>query len=159
MEMRYLSLAGFLFAFWVALSGHCTPMLVAAGAASAVLCTLAAIRMRTVDAEGHPIELFRGAVTYFPWLAREIAKSGWAVTKLILHPRLPISPTMTVVRASQRTPIGVATYANSITLTPGTITVGVSGNELTVHALKREGALDLEAGGMDRRVSQFEGAA
>jgi multicomponent Na+:H+ antiporter subunit E len=134
-------------------------MLVAAGAASAVLCTLAAIRMRTVDAEGHPIELFRGAVTYFPWLAREIAKSGWAVTKLILHPRLPISPTMTVVRASQRTPIGVATYANSITLTPGTITVGVSGNELTVHALKREGALDLEAGGMDRRVSQFEGAA
>jgi multicomponent Na+:H+ antiporter subunit E len=159
MEMRYLSLAGFLFAFWVALSGHYTPVLVAAGVASAVLCTLAAIRMRVADAEGHPIELFWGAVTYFPWLAREIAKSAWAVTKLILHPRLPISPTMTVVRASQRTRVGVAAYGNSITLTPGTITVGVSGNNLTVHALTREGALDLEAGGMDRRVSQFEGAA
>jgi multicomponent Na+:H+ antiporter subunit E len=158
MEMRYLSLAGFLFAFWVALSGHYTPVLVAAGVASAVLCTLAAIRMRVADAEGHPIELVWGAVTYFPWLAREIAKSAWAVTKLILHPRLPISPTMTVVRASQRTRVGVAAYGNSITLTPGTITVGVSGNDLTVHALTREGALDLEAGGMDRRVSQFEGA-
>jgi multicomponent Na+:H+ antiporter subunit E len=157
MEMRYLSLAGFLFAFWLALSGHYTPMLVAAGAASAVLCTLAAARMRVADAEGHPIELIWRAVTYFPWLAREIAKSAWAVTKLILHPRLPISPTMTVVRASQRSSVGVATYGNSITLTPGTITVGVSGNELTVHALTREGALDLEGGGMDRRVSQFEG--
>ena len=159
MVMRYLSLAGFLFAFWLALSGHFTPMLIAAGATSALVCVLAAIRMRTVDAEGHPIELFWGAVSYFPWLFREILKSGWAVTKLILHPRLPISPTMTVVRASQRTPVGVATYGNSITLTPGTITVGVSGNELTVHALTRDGALDLEAGGMDRRVSQFEGTA
>jgi multicomponent Na+:H+ antiporter subunit E len=157
--MRYLSLALFLFAFWLALSGHYTPVLVVVGAASAVLCTLAAARMRVADAEGHPIELFRGAVTYFPWLAREIARSAWAVTKLILHPRLPISPTMTVVRASQRTSVGVATYGNSITLTPGTITVGVSGNELTVHALTREGALDLEGGGMDRRVSQFEGTA
>ena len=157
--MRYLSLAGFLFAFWLALSGHYSPMLVAAGAASAVLCLLAAIRMRVVDAEGHPFHLFRGAVTYFPWLIREIVKSGWGVTKLILHPRLPISPTMTVVRASQRTRAAVATYANSITLTPGTITVAVKGNDLTVHALTREGALDLEAGAMDRRVSQFEGIA
>jgi multicomponent Na+:H+ antiporter subunit E len=53
----------------------------------------------------------------------------------------------------------MATYANSITLTPGTITAEVSGNEFTVHALVRDGALDLEGGGMDRRVSQFEGAS
>ncbi len=157
--MRYISLAGFLFAFWIALSGHYTPMLVVAGAASAVICVLAAIRMRVADAEGHPIELFWGAITYFPWLAAEIAKSAWAVAKIILNPKLPISPTMTVVRANQRTPAGVATYANSITLTPGTITVAVSGHDLTVHALVRDGAVDLEAGGMDRRVSQFEGSA
>ena len=155
--MRYLSLAVLLFAFWLALSGHYTPMLVTAGVVSAAACLLVAIRMRAADAEGHPIELFGRAVTYFPWLAGEIAKSGWAVTKIILHPRLPISPTMTIVRASQRTPVGVVAYANSITLTPGTITVGVNGNDLTVHALVTEGALDLEAGGMDRRVSQFEG--
>ncbi len=155
--MRYLSLAGFLFAFWLALSGHYTPMLVAAGAACAVACVLAAIRMRVVDAEGHPIEMFRGAVTYFPWLIREIAKSAWGVTKIILHPSLPISPPMTVVRAGQKSNAGIAAYANSITLTPGTITVGVTGNDLTVHALVRDGADDLEGGGMDRRVSQFEG--
>ena len=66
---------------------------------------------------------------------------------------------MTVVQASQKTAAGIATYANSITLTPGTITVGANGNELTVHALVKDGAIDLEGGGMDRRVSRFEGTA
>jgi len=159
MRMRYFSLACFLFAFWVALSGHYTPMLLAAGAASAVLCVLAAIRMRVADAEGFPTELFWGTVAYYPWLFLEIAKSGWTVTKIILHPSLPISPTMTVVRASQKTRAAVATYANSITLTPGTMTVGVSGNDFTIHALVTDGALDVEGGRMDRRVSQFEGTA
>lgn len=157
--MRYFSLACFLFVFWLALSGHYTAFLTAAGALCAVLCVAAAIRMRVADEEGHPIELFWGAFTYYPWLAWEIAKSAWSVTKVILHPGLPISPTMTKVHASQKTRAGVATYANSITLTPGTITVAVSGNELTVHALVRDGAIDLEGGGMDRRVSRFEGSA
>jgi multicomponent Na+:H+ antiporter subunit E len=157
--MRHLSLAVFLFAFWLALSGHYTPVLIAAGAASAGVCVLAAVRMRTVDEEGHPVQLFGRAPAYLLWLAVEIAKSAWAVAKIILHPRLPISPTMTVVRAAQRTRVGVAVYANSITLTPGTITVAVHGNDLTVHALVRDGATDLEGGGMDRRVSRFEGTA
>jgi multicomponent Na+:H+ antiporter subunit E len=157
--MRYLSLAGFLFAFWIALSGHYTPALVTAGAVSAIVCLLAAIRMRVADAEGHPVELFRGTLTYYPWLSVEIAKSAWAVSKIILHPRLPISPTMTVVRASQKSSAAVATYANSITLTPGTITVGVRGKEFTVHSLTRDGALDLEGGAMDRRICRFEGSA
>jgi multicomponent Na+:H+ antiporter subunit E len=155
--MRYFSLAGLLFAFWIALSGHYTPMLIAAGAVSALVCGLVALRVRIVDREGQPLELLPGAVTYWPWLAREILKSAWAVTKIILHPKLPISPTMTIVRAGQRTTAGVATYANSITLTPGTITVGVSGKDLTIHALVREGALDLEDGAMNRRVNRFEG--
>jgi multicomponent Na+:H+ antiporter subunit E len=154
--MRAISLAVVLFAFWLALSGHYTPVLIAAGAGCALFTVLAARRLRTIDPEGHPVHLLRGAVTYWPWLAREIAKSAWTVTKIILHPRLPISPTMTVVHASQRTSVGVVTYANSITLTPGTITVGVRRNELIVHALVLDGALDLEAGRMDARVRRFE---
>jgi multicomponent Na+:H+ antiporter subunit E len=157
--MRYLSLAAFLFVFWLVLSGHYTPMLVVAGLVSAAACVLAAVRMRTADEEGIPTEFLRGAFTYLPWLVVEIAKSGWAVSKIILHPRLPVAPTMTTVGASQKTRVGVATYANSITLTPGTITVGVHGNDLVVHALVREGALDLEGGGMDHRVTRFEGSA
>jgi multicomponent Na+:H+ antiporter subunit E len=155
--MRRVGLAAFLLAFWLALSGYYTPMLVTLGVVSTAVCVLVAIRMRTADEEGAPIELLRGAITYYPWLLKEIAKSAWAVTRVVLHPSLPISPTMATVQGGQRTAAGLATYANSITLTPGTVTVGVDGQMLTVHALMRDGALDLEAGGMDRRVSQFEG--
>jgi multicomponent Na+:H+ antiporter subunit E len=157
--MRSLSLAVSLFAFWLVLSGHYTTMLITIGALSAGICVLMALRVRTVDDEGQPIELLRGAVTYYPWLAKEIVKSAWGVTRIILNPKLPISPCMTVVRASQTTAAGVATYANSITLTPGTVTADVEGNELTVHALVRDGAIDLEGGEMDRRVKSFEGRA
>jgi multicomponent Na+:H+ antiporter subunit E len=156
--MRLISLGGFLFAFWLALSGHYTAVLVTAGAASALICVLAAVRMRAADTEGHPVELFAGAATYFPWLIWEITKSAWAVTKIILHPRLPISPTMTVVSASQKSRAGIATYANSITLTPGTISVEVAQEEILVHALTHAGAEALLEGEMDRRVTRFEGA-
>lgn len=154
--MRSFSLGAFLFAFWMALSGHMEPFLVCSGAAVALLGVIAARRMGIDDKEGHPFELLAGAVTYWPWLLWEMTKSAWGVTKVILNPKLPISPTMTVVEASQRTGAGLATYANSITLTPGTITTGVKGNRLTVHALLREGALDVESGAMDRRVKRFE---
>jgi multicomponent Na+:H+ antiporter subunit E len=156
--MRLASLAVVLFLLWLGLSGHYTPFLIGAGAGAAILCAAVAVRMGAADAEGHPIHLARAALTYFPWLLWEIAKSAWGVSKLIVNPRLPISPTMTKVEAGQRTTVGIVTYANSITLTPGTITTGVRGNVLTVHALTRAGALDLEAGGMDARVTRFEGS-
>lgn len=154
-----MSLGVLLFAFWLALSGHYTPFLIAIGAACSILCVLAAARLGVVDSEAHPTHLLGRALTYFPWLIWEIVKSAWAVTKIVLHPRLPISPTMTVVDASQRTAAGIVTYGNSITLTPGTITTDIKSNRLTVHALVRDGALDLEAGGMNERVKQFEGGA
>jgi len=154
--LRFISLVIALYLFWLALSGHFEPWFLIWGVVSAVVSALIAYRMRVVDAEGHPTQTFVSALTYFPWLVWEIVKSCWSVTKLIVHPDLPISPTMTRVRATQRSAVGIATYANSITLTPGTITTGVKGNILTVHALVRDGALDLEGGGMDARVTRFE---
>jgi multicomponent Na+:H+ antiporter subunit E len=155
--MRAISLFGFLFVFWLALSGHYTPTLVAAGLASAMMCALAALRLRMVDADGHPIHLLGRALRYYPWLLREMVKSAYRVTKVVLHPKLPISPTMTTLKTSQVTAAGIATYANSITLTPGTLTVSVRDGELVIHALTRADAIELEAGDLDRRVTRFEG--
>jgi multicomponent Na+:H+ antiporter subunit E len=155
--LRYISLGGFLLVFWLALSGHYTVWLIAAGVLSAALCVYAAFRLHIADPEGHPIGLLPRTLTYYPWLFVEILKSAWSVTMVILRPSLPISPTMTVVTARQKTAAGVATFGNSITLTPGTVTVDVSGNDLTVHALVEDGARDVEAGGMNDRVRQFEG--
>ena len=157
--MRYVSLAIFLFGFWIALSGHYTPMLLAIGAASSLLCLALAARIRIVDQEGHPVALLKRALFYYPWLMKEIFKSGWNVARIILHPDLPVSPTMTTIRAGQKTTAGMAAYANSIMLTAGSIVAGVSGSEFIVHALERDGALELEGGEMDRRTSEFEGGA
>ena len=141
--MRAFSLAVSLFAFWLALSGHYTLFLTSLGALAAIVVVWMSLRMGVVDAEGHPIQHLWPALTYYPWLLVEIVKSAWSVFKIIINPSLPISPPMTVVRASQRSNIGLTTYANSITLTPGTITVSVRGDEFTVHALTREGADDV----------------
>lgn len=157
--MRFASLAGWLFAFWLLLSGHLEPLLVGAGIASTVAVALFVRRMRLLDREGHPVHLApRALLSYWPWLAKEIVKSAWSVSRLILRPRAAISPTLVRVRASQRTDVGRATFANSITLTPGTISLEVGEDEILVHALTREGAQELAGGDMDRRVTAFERA-
>lgn len=156
--MRLVSLAVVLFCFWLLLSGHYTGLLIALGVASAVAVAALAWRMGVVDREGHPIHLVGRALVYWPWLIVEIVKSALRVSRLILDPALPISPTLVRVRASQKSALGVTLYANSITLTPGTISVDVSGNDIVVHAIEKAGADSLEEGGMDRRVTAFEGA-
>ena len=157
--MRTLSLGLALFVFWLALSGHYTPFLISMGAGCVVVCLWMAHRMGIVDAEGHPIAMLPRTVTYYPWLAWEIVKSAFSVAKLILSPKLAISPTMTVVKARQETGAGIATFGNSITLTPGTLTTGIDGDEVTVHALTRDAANDLQSGRMNQRVTKFEGSA
>ena len=146
-----------LFVFWLLLSGNFTAFLVTMGAISAGAITLLGRRAELIDHEGHPVNLTWRALGYWPWLIKEIVKSAWEVARIIVNPRLPISPTLVRVRTSQKTAVGVVTYANSITLTPGTISVDVRPGEILVHALTREGAEGLEAGEMDRRVTRFEG--
>lgn len=139
------------------MSGHYTAITIPAGILSVLGVVAMARRMDIADSEGHPIHLLPRAIfSYWPWLVKEIVKAALDVTKIILNPKLPVSPTLIRVKTSQRTPVGVATYANSITLTPGTITARVTGDEFLVHAVTRAGAEDLAKGEMDRRVKTFE---
>lgn len=158
--LRTLSVWATLFLFWLLLSGLYTPFLVAAGAGCAAAVTAIALRMRLVDAEGHPIHLgVRAFCWYWPWLLKEIVKSAWQVTRVILHPKLPISPRVVRFRPSQRSDLGLVVHANSITLTPGTICIEASRDEFVVHALTAEGAASLVTGNdMDRRVARLEGS-
>jgi multicomponent Na+:H+ antiporter subunit E len=152
-----LSLAVILFVFWVLLSGFFTPFLLAAGVASAIAVAWLARRMAVADREGHPIHLGPSAALYWPWLVKEILKSGWNVARIILAPRLPISPTLARFKPSQQSAVGLVTHANSITLTPGTLSVEVTHGEFLVHGLTREGAQGCVGSEMDRRVRRFEG--
>jgi multicomponent Na+:H+ antiporter subunit E len=145
--------------FWLLLSGYFTPFLVAAGIGSAVAVALFARRMDVMDREGMPLHVALHALAYFPWLLKEIVKSGWDVTRIILHPALPISPTLVRFKPSQRTAIGLVTHANSITLTPGTLSVDVDADEFLVHALTAAGAAGVVDSEMDRRVAALESPA
>jgi len=85
--------------------------------------------------------------------------SALNVTKLILNPRLPISPTMVKVNTLQRSAVGLTTYANSITMTPGTISVEVSeqGKTIWVHAITLENAAGFADDEMNRQVAWMDG--
>ncbi len=154
--MRAVSLGIALFAFWLLLSGHYTLFLTGLGFASSIACVLVAKRMNLIDVEGHPIQLLPGAMTYVPWLVWEIAKSTFAVMVIVLRGPSAISPNLIKVKASQKSQVGINVYGNSITLTPGTITVDVEDDEFTVHALTQSTASDLAEGSMDRRVVRME---
>lgn len=152
---KYLRLTLVLIALWLMLSGHYDPLLLSLGAASVALAVLVSLRMDVVDQEGHPANLTVSAGAYFPWLMWEIIKSNLDVARLILSPSLPVAPRVIEVTASQTTAVGRVIYANSITLTPGTVTIDVEGNRLRVHALTADSAATLKTGKMDRRVSEM----
>ncbi len=157
--IRFVSLTAVLFAFWLLLSGHYTPFLVTMGLIVALVAASLGRIIGYTDSEGHPIELTVGAITYWPWLIKEILMSAIHVSLIILRPSLPISPRLIRVPTSQRGSVGQVTYANSITLTPGTITVQVDRTHHTflVHALTRASEADLATGEMDRRVAAMAG--
>ena len=154
---RSVSLFAFLYLFWLLLSGFFTAFLMSAGVGCALAVVWFARRMDVVDAEGHPIHLSGTAFLYWPWLLKEVVKSAWDVSKIILHPRLPISPTLVRFKPGQRTDVGLVIHANSITLTPGTIVIEADAQEFLVHGLTRAGALAVVDSEMDRRVCACEG--
>jgi multicomponent Na+:H+ antiporter subunit E len=157
--LHAVSLGLVLYGTWLLMSGHFEPLLLGLGVLSCVIVVLISRRMDVVDHEGHPVHLTSAGLAYWPWLAWEIVKANYDVVKRSLHPSLPISPTLVRVKTSQRSDVGQVIYANSITLTPGTISVDVGGGEILVHALTREGAASLEEGEMDRRCSRLVGKA
>ena len=143
--------------FWIINSGHFDPLLLGLGAFSVVFVVLLNRVMTAVDGEHEPpILLSLKLPGYLLWLVVEIIKSNIDVVKLIWQPKPAISPTVFKLKASQKSDVCKVLYANSITLTPGTITLEIQDDEFEVHALTRATAEALEEGEMDRRVRSLE---
>lgn len=148
-----VSLAG----AWLLWSGHYVPLIIALGLVSTYAVMGLCLRMDIIDEESVPAHMWIGLPAYGLWLIKEIVCSSLVVAGRILSPRLRISPTLVCIRAQPRTGLGQVILANSITLTPGTITVRLRDGDLLVHSLSRRGADDLLRGGMNRRVAALEG--
>lgn len=154
--VHIVGLGASLFAFWLLMSGYFVPMLISLGIASVALVLYIAHRMDLYDHETFPFHLKGRIFGYWAWLAKEIFKANIDVTKIILAPRMPLSPRLVRVKATQKTDLGVVIFANSITLTPGTVSVDVEGDEIIVHALSQELADGVLNGDMDTRVTALE---
>ena len=141
-------------ALWVLLSGHVAPLDLAMGVAASALVAFA---NRDIEGVSEMLRWSPRLVAYLPWLLKEIWVANLQVVKLVLDPALPIDPVIVRVRTRFSTDVARTTLANSITLTPGTITLDVEGEEFIVHAITSGGGADVIAGGMARRVGSVFG--
>lgn len=154
---RYLALSVALFLFWLTLSGHYEPLILGFGVFSTLLVTFLAYRMDREDRYLFQVRLTWRVVGYVFWLIGEIFRANVNVVRIILNPRLPISPIMVPFRATMKSDLCRVIYANSITLTPGTITTGTDGEILRIHALTWHDVDGREEDEMDHRICHLEG--
>ena len=135
--------AGLIFvlaALWLGLSGIYKPLLLILAGISILISVVLASRLETVDREGSPYGRSIPILSYWAWLMIEIFKANWPVIKACVSANLNINPAFVRVKTRCESDLAKTIFANSITLTPGTISVDVTGGEILVHALSREAA-------------------
>ena len=155
MIIKALLLFVFYFVIWLLLSGHYDPLLLTLGVLSCITCLYVTWKAKFIDEEGLPLHLLIRLPIYTLWLFKEIIKANIDTAKIIIL-NSP-DPQNFRVKSSQKTEAGKVTYANSITLTPGTVTTVLDGDILEVHALSSDMADDVKSGAMDKKVSWLEG--
>lgn len=149
--------AGLLSIFWLLLSGYIEPLLMSFGAVSIVIVLFVLKRMDTVDKEPMTVNLNHKTFRYFIWLIVQIAKSSLHVTKSIWGSSDKLSPTLAKLPIDTASPKHHVLYANSITLTPGTLCVDLKSNEITVHALQETSIESLSEGVLERKITETLG--
>ncbi len=153
--LKILQFVALLAIAWLVWSGLFKPLLIALGAVSCLLILYLAKRMRHFDSDTYAMRFGPRLLAYWAWLFKEVVKSSLEVARLVLHPKLPISPTVVDIKATADHPVDQVLLANSITLTPGTLAIDLHKGIIKVHALTKEGADELMAGEMNRRVADL----
>ena len=143
-----------LFGFWVLMSGYYTPLILSLGVISCILCVYLTIKGKFLDNETLPVYFFPRLIQYTLWLIKEIIKSNIQTAKVIIM--RSEEPELFSVKATQKTNEGKVTYANSITLTPGTVTTQIKNDIFEVHALTKDFGDDVRSSEMDKMVTWLE---
>ena len=150
--VRAISLYGLLFGVWLLLSGFFEPFFLGLAAVCCALVVIIVSRMDAVDGDPLSWSLKPRSIAYIPWLAWQIIRANIDVVRLVLSRDMAIDPQLDWVPADQKSDLGVAVFANSITLTPGTISTSVEAGRILVHSLTRGSMDELLEGEMDARV-------
>ena len=154
--MKSVSLFFILLILWLLMSGHYTFLITTLGVLSCIFCVYLAKRAKLIDDEGLPLIFFPRLTNYLLWLFREIVNSNISTAKAIITGK--INPEIFTVKVSQISEVGKVTYANSITLTPGTVTTQINKNTFEIHALNSDFGDDVRSGQMDKKVKWLEGS-
>ncbi len=145
-----------MFGFWIVLSGKFDLFHLTLGVLASLLVTYLShdLLIQQGEKRGRQAEIGR-FVLYVPWILVEIFKATLHVVRVALHPRMRevINPTIVCFRTSLKKEISQVALANSITLTPGTITIRNEDGQITVHALTEKTAAGLP-GAMERRLAK-----
>jgi len=142
---------------WIMLSGHYTPLLLSLGLLSVLIVAFISSRMNLIIFDQPILQLyFIKFIPYGFWLIIQILKSNIDVCRRILNPKLPINPQLVKVKSTQTSNLAKVIYANSITLTPGTISIDLDGSEIEVHSLSEKGVDELKTGNMDKKITDAE---
>ena len=155
--MRKMLIFLVLLGVWLLLSGVYKPLTVFFGVCSVVLVVYILGSMNRVD--GHQIKFHLnifGTIKYLMWLLVEIIKSNIAVTKILLSRRIEINQKFLTIPFSQKTDLAQVIYANSITLTPGTVTIETEDKTLLVHVLNETAGTNDDLLRMDEQVARIE---
>lgn len=153
--MYSLVLTLFLYLVWALFSGHFTALLMGLGLGSVLLVVWFLKRMDRTDQEASFVRISFGLIGYLFWLFGAIIKANLQVVRLIWDPGLSIHPNWSRVNTEIATPLKKTLYANSITLTPGTLTTGAREDHLSVHCLTKENLAELKDGEMERRIRKL----
>ncbi len=151
--MKTLGFTVLLFILWVLLSGQFSLLLLSLGLASVLLTVFLASRMNVIDHESYPIHISAKLPAFFAYILWEIIKANIDVTKRILNlGGKTINPQLVEIPLPHKSDLGRVIYANSITLTPGTVSVELDNHKVLVHALSDEGVDDLLRGEMAKAI-------
>lgn len=153
--MHNILILSVLAVFWLLLSGHYTPLLLGLGVASVLLVVWFQRRMDRIDREPIGLRLGVGLLLYLGWLLWSVIKANIDLARRIWDPKLPVEPRWARLDTQVTTPLEKTLYANSITLTPGTLTTDVRDDHFMIHALSQEGIDELREGEMERRIRRL----
>ena len=152
--MRRLAIFGGLFAFWLVLSGHYDLLHLGAGLLSSGLVTWLSLEVLRLDTSPRTGASVWRLIRYIPWIFGQVVVASLHVVHLVLRPS-GIRPQIVRFRTGLRSDLAKTLLGNSITLTPGTVTMDIVGDEFIVHALSDHAARELRGGAMERRVARI----
>ena len=149
---HFTALLVILAVLWWVLSGYTKVLLISLGTVSVLFTTWLAMRMDVVDDESHPLHLSGKLFRYWMYLLWQIVVANFQTIKIILSVRPDIDPRIVKTRISQDSALGRVVLGNSVTLTPGTVTLEIAGDQIEAHAINQAAADGVTQGDMDRRV-------